>query len=158
MPRPSVWTRLVALFLLWSGLRSAWFLMLADANPGFRLAQSLGAGPAIQFGEILYVLVAVTAAAAIWWRWKGGVQLGTGALAIYAALAVTGLQQMNENPAAARKAYVESRRARGLPVREEQLDLIFSPTGQGVAWGLGAVLSLTPLLILWWRRKEFPDS
>jgi hypothetical protein len=95
MPRPSVWTRLVALFLLWSGLRSAWFLMLTDANPGFRLAQSLGAGPAIQFGEILY-----------------------------------------ENPAAARKAYVESRRARGL----------------------GAVLSLTPLLILWWRREEFPDS
>jgi hypothetical protein len=157
MPRPTIWTRLVALFLLWSGLRSVWFLILADAHPGFRLAHDLGFGPAIQFGEILYALVALTAAAAIWWRWKGGVQLGTGALAIYAALALTSLQQMQDNPAAARKAYVESRRARGLPVRQEQLDVIFSPSGQNLAWGVGAVLCLTPLLILWWRREEFPD-
>jgi hypothetical protein len=134
-----------------------WFLMLAETNPGFRLAKDLGFGPALQFGEILYALVGLTAAAAIWWRWKGGVQLGTGALAIYAALAVTGLQQMKDNPAAARKAYAESREARGLPVREEQLDLIFSPSGQGLAWGTGAVLCLTPLLILWWRREEFPE-
>jgi hypothetical protein len=85
------------------------------------------------------------------------VQLGTGALAIYAALALTGLQQMQDNPAAARKAYTESRRARGLPIREEQLDLIFSPSGQSLAWGIGAVLCLTPLVILWWRREEFPE-
>jgi hypothetical protein len=157
MPRPSIWTRLVALFLLWSGLRAVWFLILAEANPGLRLAKDLGFGPAIQFGEILYALVGLTAAAAIWWRWKGGVQLGTGALAIYAALALTGLQQMQDNPTAARKAYAESRQVRGLPVREEQLDLIFSPSGQSLAWGVGAVLCLTPLLILWWRREEFPE-
>jgi hypothetical protein len=54
MPRSRVWTRLVALFLLWSGLRSVWFLMLAETNPGFRLARDLGFGPALQFGEILY--------------------------------------------------------------------------------------------------------
>lgn len=158
MPRPSIWTRLVALFLLWSALRSAWFLILADANPSLRLAKDLGYGPAIQFGEILYALVGLTAAAAIWWRWKGSVQLGTAALAIYAALAVTSLQQINDNPAAARRAYAQSREARGLPVREEQLDLIFSPSGQSLAWGLGAVLCLGPLLVLWWRREEFPDS
>jgi hypothetical protein len=41
-----------------------WFLLLADTNPGFRLARDLGFGPALQFGEILYALVGLTAAAA----------------------------------------------------------------------------------------------
>jgi hypothetical protein len=158
MPRPTIWTRLVALFLLWSGLRSVWFLLLADTNPSFRLARDIGFGTGLQFGEILYALVGLTAAAAIWWRWKGGVQLGTGALAIYAALILTGLQQMRDNPAAARKAYAESQETRGLSVREEQLDTIFSPSGQAVAWGGAAVVCLTPLLILWWRKEEFPES
>ena len=35
------------------------------------LAKNLGFGTAIQFGEILYALVGLTAAAAIWWRGKG---------------------------------------------------------------------------------------
>jgi hypothetical protein len=92
MPPQSIWTRLVALFLVGSSLWSAGLLILADSNPSLRPAQNLEFAPALLFGGILYFFVALTAGVSIWWRWKGGVKLGTVALAIYAALACTRLQ------------------------------------------------------------------
>jgi hypothetical protein len=155
--RPSVWTRLVAVFLLWSSLRALWSVLLADTNPSYRLASELGFGTLFVAGQTVYTLVGVTAAAAIWWHWRIAVPLGTAALALYAAMTLSGLLQMQVNPVAARKAYAESREARGLPIRAERLDELFSPAGQKLAWGIGLVLCLVPLGLLWWRRGEFPE-
>lgn len=153
----SVWTRVVALFLLWSSLRALWSVLLAETHPSYRLAGELGYGPFFVGGQIVYTLLGVTAAAAVWWRWRNAVPLGTAALAAYAAMTVSGLLQMKANPVAARAAYRESREARGLPVPSERLDRLFSPAGQRLAWGIGAVLCLAPLAILWWRREEFTE-
>jgi hypothetical protein len=53
---PSVWLRLVALFLAWIGIRSAWTVILTTDDPNPRLAAELGWGSAI---EIATLLVAV---------------------------------------------------------------------------------------------------
>jgi hypothetical protein len=153
----SLWTRLLALFLLWSSLRAVWSVLLADVDPNYRLASELGFGTLFVGGQVVYALFGVTAAAAVWWRWRKALPLGTTALAIYAAMTVSGLLQMRSNPVAARSAYAASRQARGLPMRPERLEELFSPAGQRLAWALGAMLCLGPLGILWWRQDEFTE-
>jgi hypothetical protein len=154
---PSVWTRLVALFLLWSSLRALWSVLLAETNPNYRLASELGFGLLFVGGQMVYTLLGVTGAAAVWWRWRNAMPLATAALAVYTAMTLSGLLQMRANPVAARNAYAASREARGLPLPPGRLDELFSPAGQKLAWGIGAVLCLGPLGLLWWRREEFTD-
>ena len=79
------------------------------------------------------------------------------ALALYGAMTLSGLLQMQANPVAARRAYAESREARGLPIRPERLEQLFSPAGQKLAWGIGVVLCLAPLGLLWWHREDFSE-
>jgi hypothetical protein len=153
----SLWTRLVALFLLWSSLRAVWSVLLAEVDPNYRLASELGFGALFVGGQVVYALVGVTAAAAVWWRWRSALPLGSTALAIYAAMTVSGLLQMRSNPVAAKNAYAASREARGLPVRPERLDELFSPTGQRFAWAIGALLCFGPLVVLWWHQDEFTE-
>ena len=153
----SLWTGLLALFLLWSSLRAVWSILLAEVDPNYRLASELGFGALFVGGQVVYALFGVTAAAAVWWRWHTALPLGTTALAIYAAMTVSGLLQMRSNPVAAKHAYAASRVARGLPMRPERLEELFSPAGQRLAWGLGALFCLGPLGILWWHQDEFTE-
>jgi hypothetical protein len=98
-PQRSLWTRLVALFLLWSSLRAIWSVLLANVDPNYRLASELGFGSLFVGGQIVYALFGITAAAAVWWGWRKALPLGTAALALYAAMTVSGLLQMGSNPA-----------------------------------------------------------
>jgi hypothetical protein len=42
-----------------------------------------------------------------------------------------------------------------LPLPEERLDRMFSPSGRKLAWGIGAMFALGPLAVLLCRRADF---
>jgi hypothetical protein len=158
MKRP-IWIRLLSAFLLWTAVRSIYFVYLGDADGDYRLANENGFGPAVWIGEILYAVLATGAVVAIWLRWKHVITLTTAALAIYTSVMFFQLQQMEANPTKAREAYAASRRARGLPVSNENLDALFSESGRRFAWAVGAIFTLGPLAIVLWRRGDLipPD-
>jgi len=157
MKRP-IWIRLLSAFLLWTALRSVYFVYLGDADGDYRLASENGFGPAVWIGEILYAFLATGTAVAIWLRWKHVLMLTTVALAVYTSVMLFQLQQMEANPIKAKEAYAASRRARGLPVNNENLDALFSETGRRFAWAMGAVFTLGPLAIVLWRRADLSPS
>ena len=157
MKRP-IWIRLLSAFLLWTALRSVYFVYLGDADGDYRLASENGFGPAVWIGEILYAFLATGAVVAIWLRWKHVITLATAALAVYTSVMLFQLQQMEANPVKARGAYAASRRARGLPVNNRDLDALFSESGRRFAWAMGAVFSLGPLAIVLWRRADLIPS
>ena len=84
---------------------------MAEVDPNYRLASELGFGTLFVGGQVVYALFGVTAAAAVWWRWLKVLPLGTTALAIYAAMTVSGLVQMRSNPVTSKRAYAASREA-----------------------------------------------
>jgi len=157
MKRP-IWIRLLSAFLLWTALRSVYFVYLGDADGDYRLASENGFGPAVWIGEILYAFLATGTVVAIWLRWKHVLMLTTVALAVYTSVMLFQLQQMEANPIKAKEAYAASRRARGLPVNNESLDALFSETGRRFAWAMGAVFTLGPLAIVLWRRADLSPS
>ena len=157
MKRP-IWIGLLSAFLLWTALRSVYFVYLGDADGDYRLASENGFGPAVWIGEILYAFLATGTVVAIWLRWKHVLTLTTAALAVYTSVMLFQLQQMEANPIKAREAYAASRRARGLPVNNENLDALFSETGRRFAWAMGAVFTLGPLAIVLWRRADLSPS
>ena len=157
MKRP-IWIGLLSAFLLWTALRSVYFVYLGDADGDYRLASENGFGPAVWIGEILYAFLATGAVVAIWLRWKHVLMLTTVALAVYTSVMLFQLQQMEANPIKAKEAYAASRRARGLPVNNENLDALFSKTGRRFAWAMGAVFTLGPLAIVLWRRADLSPS
>lgn len=157
MKRP-IWIRLLSAFLLWTALRSVYFVYLGDADGDYRLASENGFGPAVWIGEILYAFLATGAVVAIWLRWKHVLTLTIVALAVYTSVMLFQLQQMEANPIKARETYAASRRARGLPVNNENLDALFSETGRRFAWAMGAVFTLGPLAIVLWRRADLTPS
>jgi hypothetical protein len=157
MKRP-IWIRLLSAFLLWTALRSVYFVYLGDADGDYRLASENGFGPAVWIGEILYAFLATGTVVAIWLRWKHVLMLTTVALAVYTSVMLFQLQQMEANPIKAKEAYAASRRARGLPVNNENLDALFSETGRRFAWAMGAVFTLGPLAIVLWRRADLSPS
>ena len=157
MKRP-IWIRLLSAFLLWTALRSVYFVYLGDADGDYRLASENGFGPAVWIGEILYAFLATGTVVAIWLRWKHVLMLTTVALAVYTSVMLFQLQQMEANLIKAKEAYAASRRARGLPVNNENLDALFSETGRRFAWAMGAVFTLGPLAIVLWRRADLSPS
>lgn len=157
MKRP-IWIRLFAAFLLWTALRSVYFVYLGDADGDYRLANENGFGPAVWTGEVLYAFLATGTVVAIWWRWKHVIALATAALAVYASVMLFQLQQMEANPVKAREAYAASRRARGLPVNSENLDALFSESGRRFAWAVGAAFTLGPLALVLWKRADLIPS
>ena len=149
-----IWIRLLSAFLLWTAVRSVYFVYLGDADGDYRLASENGFGPIVWIGEILYAFLATGAVVGIWIRWKHVITVATAALAIYTSVMFFQLQQMEANPIKAREAYAASRRARGLPVSNENLDALFSASGRRVAWAVGAVFTLGPLAMVLWRRAD----
>jgi hypothetical protein len=150
--------RLLSAFLLWTALRSVYFVYLGEGDGDYRLANDNGFGPAVWIGEMLYAFLATGAVVAIWLRWKHVLTLALAALAVYTSVMFFQLQQMESNPIKAREAYAASRRARGLPVNNENLDALFSESGRHFAWALGAAFTLGPLAIVWWRRADLMPS
>jgi hypothetical protein len=154
MHRPSVWLRLVALFLAWVGLRAAMTVILMTDDPNLRLAAELGWGPGIQVAGLVVAILACWAAVAIWRGQRRGLTLGILALAVYAGSTAGSLLQAQANPVEAKRAYVAHRAARGLPVRQDRLDQMFSPDGQHLFWIIAGVMMVVPLGVLLWRRGE----
>lgn len=56
---------------------------------------------------------------------------------------------------AARTAYTVSRETRGLPVREDTLDAVFSTTGIWGSYGVSLLLLVLMASVLWRRRRWF---
>jgi hypothetical protein len=150
----SLWLRVVALFLIWIGMRGFFFLLIGEINPQYRMLTEAGYGPAIWVSEVIVSALAIAAGVAIWTRWRHAFMLATAALALYTAGTFVGLQQATAQPERAKAAYAEGRESRGLPVPQDRLDAMFSPAGLRVVWATGAVMCLAPYGILLWRRRE----
>lgn len=156
--RLSIWLRLLAIYLGWTGVRAIYATVLGEMNPELQLALERGFGPAVTVGQTLYGVLAVGAAVAIWQRIPWAVPLTLVALALDASLTWFGVLQFIADPAAVREAYAASRVARGVPVSDERLDVMFSPSGGIVMAVIAAFLTVAPLAILLWRRHELaPD-
>lgn len=159
--RLSIWLRLLAIYLGWTAASAiyatVYATVLGEMNPEL-LALERGFGPAVTVGQTLYGVLAVGAAVAIWQRIPWAVPLTLVALALDASLTWFGVLQFIADPAAIREAYAASRVARGVPVSDERLDVMFSPSG-GIAMAvIAAVMTVAPLAILLWRRHELaPD-
>ena len=98
---------------------------------------------------------ATGAVVGIWMRAPVTVKLALAALAVSTSLLLFQFQLTEANPERARAAYAESRRVRGLPVQEERLAAMFSPSGRRAAWAIGAAMTIGPLVLLLARRREF---
>jgi len=149
------WPRVIAAFVMWSGARSLYALVLGDLNPEYQRTSESLFGTAATWGAGLHGLLSVGAAVGIWLRWPKTVPLLMASLAVAASLLVFELQQVEANPGRARALYAENRRLRGLPVDDARLEQMFSPAGRRVGWGIGAVFVLGPLGLLLWRRRDF---
>lgn len=147
--------RWLPVFLLWLAVRSLYLFYLGTEDPDYRVAAEAGFGPALWLAEVAFAFLAVGSAVAMWLRWHHTVSLTIVTVAIYASVTAFQLWQMERDPARARRAYVASREARGLPVLEDRLDQMFSPAGRQVAWFLGGAFCLVPLAVLLWRRTDF---
>lgn len=153
--RPPFLSRALPVFLLWLAVRSVYFAYLGNHDSDYRAAAEAGFGPALWGAEMLFAFLAVGAAVGMWVRWRHTVMLATSALAVYASIMLFQFWQMERDPIGARRAYVASREARGLPVREAQLDQMFSSSGRRAAWAIGIVFVVAPLGVLLWRRADF---
>jgi hypothetical protein len=147
--------RLLRLFLLWLAVRALYFLYIASEDPEYRMASEAGFGPALWLGELLFAFLATGAIAGMWLRWRHTVTLTVAALGVYASILGFQLWQLERDPDQARRAYVASREARGLPVSDDRLDAMFSPAGRRAFWLLGAAFCFVPLAIVLWRRADF---
>ena len=148
-------SRFLPVFLAWLAMRAVYFVYLGDQNPDYRVAAEAGFGPLLWMAEVLFAFLAVGAAVGMWLRWRHTVSLALAALAIYASVMALQLWQMEAEPDRARRAYVASREARGLPVSEDRQDQMFSPTGRKLTWLVGGTFALAPLAVLLWRRADF---
>jgi hypothetical protein len=150
----SWWIWFVETFLLWIGGRSIYFAVLSDLDPNYRMAMESGFGPQLVVVEILFGILAIGAGVAIYLRYKHALMMATAALAIYTGLNVAQLWQSANNLPAFREAYKASRDARGLPITEERLDMMFSPEAMPMLWIVLALLCIPPYVILLWRKHE----
>lgn len=151
-------TRVLALFLEWTALRALYTIYLGEADSEYRLATEAGFGPSVWAAEALYAFLATGAMVGIFLRWKKTVPLILAASAVSTSLLLFQLQQVEADPSRARDAYAASRRARDLPLAEERLNAMFSPSGRRFIWGAGAIFILGPLGLLLLRRKDFISS
>ena len=149
--------RLVAIFLAWSGLRAIYSFTLGQSDPAYRLALEVGTRIPVHFLNLIYGLLAIAAAVSLWRRRRKGFRLAAVALALYTASTLFGLAQIRNHPEAARQAYAASREARGLPIRPERLDEMFSESGQRAVTVIGLAMCIIPFGLLLWRRKELQN-
>lgn len=154
-PRLPLVSRLLPGFLAWLSIRAVHLAYLGDQDAEYRVASEAGFGPALWGAELLFAFLGLGAAVGMWLRWRHTVPLALTALAFYASIAGFQLWQMELDPGLARRAYVASREARGLPVFEDQVDFMFSGPGRTMTWIVGATFSLAPLAVLLRRRADF---
>jgi hypothetical protein len=154
-PRRPWYSRLLPYYLLWLALRTLYFLYLGSADSNYRMAAEAGYGATHWTAQLVCAFLAVGGAVGLVLRWKHGVSITLAALALYTSVTVFQLWRMEQDPEATKRAYVASREARGLPVREEALDVMFSETGRRLAWTTAAILNLGPLVVLLRRRADF---
>jgi hypothetical protein len=150
----SRWIAFVELFLLWTGGRAIYTAVLYELDPNYRVAAVAGYGPVLLGGEVLFGVLAIGAAVAIYVRYRHALMMATAALGLYTALSSVGILQATTDLPAAREAYKASREARGFPVTEERLDMMFRPESIPMLWVIAAALCIPPYVILLWRRHE----
>ena len=146
------------LFLLWTGGRAIYTAVLYEMDPNYRVAAVAGYGPVLLAGEVLFGILAIGAAVAIYARYRHALMMATAALGLYTALAVVGILQTATDLPAAREAYKASREARGFPVSDERLDMMFTPESIPMLWVIAGALCIPPYAILLWRRHELTPA
>lgn len=149
------YSRWLPYYLAWLALRSLYFLYLGSADSNYRFASEAGFGATHWAAQLIGAFLAVGGAVGLIARWRHGVTLTLAALALYTSVGVFELWRMEQDPAAAKRALVASREARGLAVRDEALEFMFSPAGRIIAWTMMGIFSVGPVALLLWRRADF---
>ena len=151
--KQSWWIRFISFFLFWVGGRSVLNLVLYSIDPGFREA-SVGFGPFFVVSESLSAFLSIGAGVAISVRFKHALMMATAALALMTGLGMSALFDATSDLPALRAAYKASREARGAPVPDDRLDMMFAPEMIPYVRGMGFLLFLTPYAILIWKKRE----
>ena len=154
----SWWIRFVEIFLLWIGGRAIFFSVLTVIDPNFRRALGFDYWQVLLAVDVLFGILALGAGVAIYLRYRHALMMATAALAIYTGSTIFEVVRTSSNLPAAREAYRASREARGLPIRERQLDQLFSPEAMPMLWVTAAVLCIPPYVILLWRKHELEPT
>jgi hypothetical protein len=149
--RRSIWIRYVEVFLIWVGARAIYNLVLYLIDPNYRAA--IGSALLVVL-EGLFGALALGAAVSIYLRFRHALMMSTAALALYTGITAAEVFNAPANLPAARAAYKASREARGVPVSEERLDLMFSADSLRMLWVIAALLCIPPYVILLWRKHE----
>jgi hypothetical protein len=152
-PKQSWWIRFVSFFLFWVGGRSVLNLVLYSIDPGFREA-SVGFGPFFAVSESLLAVLCIGAGMAISIRFKHALMMATAALALMTGLGMSALFDATSDLPALRAAYKASSEARGVPVADERLDVMFAPEMIPYVRGIGFLVCLTPYAILLWKKRD----
>jgi hypothetical protein len=152
-PKQSWWIRFVTFFLLWVGGRSVLNLVFYSLDPEFQAASS-GFGPLFVVSESLSAFLCIGAGVAIATRFKHALMMATAALALMTGLGMSALFDATSDLPALRAAYQASREARGTPVPDDRLDLMFAPEMIPYVWGIGFLVCVTPYAILLWKKRE----
>jgi hypothetical protein len=152
--RLSIWLKGLSIYLFWSGTRAVYFTVLGQFDPELQLAVDRGFGPAVTIGQTVCGVLGIGAAIAVWQRMPWAIPLTLTVLAIDASLTWFGILQFRADPGAVREAYAASREARGLPIPDERLDVLFSPEAFVAMCVIGALMTVVPLAILLWRSWE----
>ena len=128
-------------------------LVLYSIDPGFREA-SMGFGPFFAISEALSAFLSIGAGVAISLRFKHALMMATAALALMTGLGMSALFDATSDLPALRAAYKASREARGAPVPDDRLDLMFAPEMVPYVRGIGFLVCVTPYAILIWKKRD----
>jgi hypothetical protein len=156
MPRPKRPRTLSILlvFLLWVDARTFGSLVFPKTSGSYHFFVALDAvWVHFLFGAVT-VALAVTATGYLWKASAGWANAVLIAFGVYALQTVIETAVMLRNLPLARTAYAAGREMRGLPVRPDRLDEMFTAQGMYMAAGW-TLLILAVLAVAAWRRRDF---
>lgn len=154
LKRPKVIILLIIVFLWLFGKNFEHLLKLSTSPYCYLLAQINMESMFFIFKILLIILYGGT----VWFLWKPkpiGFWVAIGSLIVsFLEDTVTFLIGIN-NIDAVRGAYIIWRQTRGLPIREEPLDMMFTSSGMYISFGISVGLILLWVSLLFWKRNYF---
>lgn len=146
-------------FFCWIDARSLGWLLFPSTSVSYHYYSALGYPWVHSVVEVLTVAFAATATGYLWRPREGWYQATLVTLAAFAVMSIAGSWHMLNHVEVVRAAYRTSRAARGLPVPEERLAVMFTSSAL-LYTSLAAVAFFGLLAFLAWRRRAYvaPDD
>lgn len=157
LKRPKIIILLLIVFL-WLFGKNLEHLLRFSISPSYHLlAQVNMESIFFVFRFLLFILYGGT----VWFLWKPrhiGFRLALSSLIVSFLKNTMTLSIGINNIDTAKNAYVIWRQARGLPVREEPLNMMFTPSGMYISFGIAFGVTLLLAILSLWKRSYFIEG